>query len=334
MKIPANGAKYLSLSLIALPSFLLLLGFLASFPLPPVPVAVYPSLASLPNNSRSWRIYPEDFYDGGGYVSFPFGRVRYWVFGPEDGEKVVLIHGLSVPAIIWKDVAPQLAARGFRVLVYDLYGRGYSDAPCMPYNAGLYTTQLALLMQHVRWNKAHIVALSMGGGIATAFSASFPHLTTGKIALIASTGLMEASDLSRTSKVMSSPVVQYIASSTPFRLFLQKLGTGDVPPSPLHEIVQIQSAYLPGYNYAIASSLRDGPLRGLRPSFSTLASLGKELLLIWGTDDMTVPYRYAAHIQELVPKSTLLTVEGGSHDLTVSHPDVVVDAVVKFLLPP
>ena len=89
------------------------------------------------------------------------------------------MHGLSIPAIIWKDVAPQLAAKGFRVLVYgtsivlyisprtfnlfglDLYGRGYSDAPQVPYNAGLYTTQLALLMQHVHWGKAHIVALSM-----------------------------------------------------------------------------------------------------------------------------------------------------------------------------
>ncbi|THH10126.1 hypothetical protein EW145_g1541 [Phellinidium pouzarii] len=307
----ANGTKYLSLSLIALPSFFFILRFLASFPLPPVPVAVYPSLASLPRSSRSWKIYPEDFYEGGNYVSFPFGRVRYWVFGPETGEKIVLVHGLSVPAIIWKDVAPQLAAKGFRVLVYDLYGRGYSDAPCMSYSVGLYTTQLALLMQHVRWDKAHIAALSM-------------------IALIASTGLMEASDLSRTSKVMSSPLVQYVASSKPFRFLIQRLGSGDPSPNPLHEIVQIQSAYLPGYNYAIASSLRDGPLRGLRSSFATLATLDNELMLIWGTDDKTVPYRYASYIQDIVPKSALLTVKGGSHDLTVSHPDIVAETLINF----
>lgn len=30
----------------------------------------------------------------------------------------MLIHGLSVPSIIWKDVAPQLVANGFRVLIY------------------------------------------------------------------------------------------------------------------------------------------------------------------------------------------------------------------------
>ena len=91
-----------------------------------------------------------------------------------------------------------------------MYGRGYSDAPNVPYTAGLYTTQLALLMQHVKWERAHVTGLSMvsvlkcclftlssegietkGGGIATAFAASFPDLVTGKVVLIASTGLME-----------------------------------------------------------------------------------------------------------------------------------------------
>jgi hypothetical protein len=80
--------------------------------------------------------------------------------------------------MIWKDVAPALASRGFRVLVYgtltptptnptphssllDLYGRGYSDAPQTTYNPALYATQLALLMQHIKWEKAHIVGVSM-----------------------------------------------------------------------------------------------------------------------------------------------------------------------------
>ena len=46
-------------------------------------------------------------------------------------------------------------------LSVDLYGRGYSDAPKTCYDAGLYTTQLALLMQHIKWDKAHIAGLSM-----------------------------------------------------------------------------------------------------------------------------------------------------------------------------
>ena len=43
----------------------------------------------------------------------------------------------------------------------DLYGRGYSEAPQLTYSATLYVTQLALLMQHVGWDKANIVGISM-----------------------------------------------------------------------------------------------------------------------------------------------------------------------------
>ena len=115
--------------------------------------------------------------------------------------------------------------------------------------------------------------------------------------------------------------------------------------------MQIQSAYLPGYNGAIASSLRDGPLRGLSQAYSALAKHKQDLLLIWvcrllrsrdyllihsisisqGTDDNSVPYRYAANIQKLVPNSKLITVDGGNHDLTLSNPKVVCEALVDFL---
>lgn len=43
----------------------------------------------------------------------------------------------------------------------DIYGRGYSDAPQTTYNPGLFSTQLALLMQHINWDKAVIVGVSM-----------------------------------------------------------------------------------------------------------------------------------------------------------------------------
>lgn len=43
----------------------------------------------------------------------------------------------------------------------DLYGRGYSDAPDVTYEISLYTTQLALLMQHIGWGDAHVIGLSM-----------------------------------------------------------------------------------------------------------------------------------------------------------------------------
>ncbi|KAJ3501333.1 hypothetical protein NLJ89_g9379 [Agrocybe chaxingu] len=325
----------LTLSLLIIPPILLTTYFFAAFPTPPAPIFIHPSLASLPPTSKSWEIYPEDFYPGGGYAEFPTGRVRYWLLGPEKGKKVVLIHGLSIPAIIWKDVAPTLASRGYRVLLYDLYGRGYSDAPQTTYDPNLYTTQLALLMQYLRWEKANIVGVSMGGAIAAAFTSQFPHLVDEGVGLIACAGLMETSDLSRTAKFMSSPLVQTVTSSRPS--YIQHLTNQTITKdatNPIIEIVRIQSAHLPGYNAALSSSLRDGPIRGQAAAFRSKGFEGRRVLILHGTRDTTVPPKYAGRIASLLPESAkqkTAIVEGAGHDLTVSHPVEVSDALSNLL---
>ncbi|KAK7445077.1 hypothetical protein VKT23_014939 [Stygiomarasmius scandens] len=330
----------LTYALLILPPLLLTSYFLAAFPNRPESIQVSPSLASLPKQAKSWSVYPEDIYGEGGYARFPYGKVKYWMLGPEDGKKIVLIHGLSIPALIWKDVAPRLAARGYRVLLYDLYGRGYSDAPQTTYDTTLYVTQLALLMQHVKWEKAYLVGVSMGGALAAAFTVNFPELVQDKVVVLASAGLIKTSDLSRTTKVMSSPLIQTLTSSWIARKFIQRLTdsaneTSDKPVNPIQEIVRLQSAHLPGYNAAISSSLRDGPVRGEEDSFMNDVWDNRRLLIIHGTRDNTVPYKYASEIQSLVVESgchsEIVTIEGAGHDLTVSHPDVIVDNIGRFL---
>ena len=70
------------------------------------------------------------------------GYVHYELGGPVGGEKVVLVHGLSVPYYIWDPTFDALTEAGFRVLRYDLYGRGFSDRPKLRYDADLFDEQL------------------------------------------------------------------------------------------------------------------------------------------------------------------------------------------------
>ncbi|TFK32664.1 Alpha/Beta hydrolase protein [Crucibulum laeve] len=333
--LPLHG---LSLSLLLLPPLFLSSYLLTTFPAPPNPVHIHHSLASLPKSAKTWEIYGEDYFEGGGYVKGIWGRTRYWLLGPLHGKKVVLIHGLSIPAIIWKDVAPALAKKGLRVLVYDLYGRGYSDAPQTTYDAALYTTQLALLMQHLRWDRASVVGVSMGGAIAASFTASFPHLVDDNVVFIASAGLMKTSDISRTAKFMSAPIVQTLAASVPFRVQDKQvpLDIKKKKDDPITEIVRLQSALLPGYNAALSSSLRDGPIRGQKASFESEGFIGKRVLIIHGTEDPTVPARYAPLIHATLPPSTrgdarVVMIPGGLHDITVSHASDVVREIGGWL---
>jgi len=177
------------------------------------------------------------------------------------------------------------------------------------------------------------MGVSMGGGIAASFVATFPQLVDDTVVLIASAGLMESTDLSRTAKFMSSPLVQSVASSVLVRNYLQRLAdssnTATNDSDPVAEIVRIQSAHLSGYNAALSSSLRDGPIRGLASAFSSNAFRGRKVLIIHGTNDRTVPYKYAAKIQSLLPEgsiSKLVTIENGGHDLTLTAPQPILDA--------
>ena len=65
----------------------------------------------------------------GSFVQLSKGLTHYDLSGPFDGKVVVLIHGICGPFGIWSKIENSLSSQGFRILKYDLYGRGYSDRP-------------------------------------------------------------------------------------------------------------------------------------------------------------------------------------------------------------
>lgn len=100
----------------------------------------------------------------GDFVRLPDGMVHYELKGPPDGQPVVLVHGFSVPYYIWDPTFPALAAAGLRVLRYDLFGRGFSDRPDLPYTMELFVRQLKDLLEALQVNiPVSLVGLSLGG---------------------------------------------------------------------------------------------------------------------------------------------------------------------------
>jgi hypothetical protein len=57
--------------------------------------------------------------------------------------------------------------------------------------------------------------------------------------------------------------------------------TGGAPQEgPLRELVRLQSAHLPGFNRAVSSSLRAGPVTGMRWAFESEGWAGRKVLLL------------------------------------------------------
>lgn len=152
--------------------------------------------------------YPPDAYPGTRDVESPYGNLRVYEWGPENGRKVLLVHGISNPCIALGAVAHGLADKGCRVMMFDLPGRGYSDTPVpTPHSNRLYTTTilLALTSSPLSWTgngeTFSLLGYSLGGGIVANFTSYFPSLVS-SLVLLAPAGLVRQSRITLMNKIL------------------------------------------------------------------------------------------------------------------------------------
>jgi len=96
------------------------------------------------------------------------------VGGEAAGLPVICIHGLTRNARDFEDLAPQIAAKGRRVLAVDVRGRGLSawDPQPLNYHPGTYAGDVVALLAATGIARAVFVGTSMGG-LITMVLASF-----------------------------------------------------------------------------------------------------------------------------------------------------------------
>lgn len=102
-------------------------------------------------------------------------KIHYLIAGK--GEPVILIHGLYSSADInWNKVGVVAElAKDHQVIALDLPGHGRSDKPEKDEVYGLRLVEdVALLLDHLKIKKAHIVGYSLGGMVAMKFLATHP----------------------------------------------------------------------------------------------------------------------------------------------------------------
>ncbi|KAI0600175.1 Alpha/Beta hydrolase protein [Biscogniauxia sp. FL1348] len=169
-----------------------------------------PLTTSVPRMSEAERAaipYQPGHFPGARDVETPYGNIRVYEFGPEDGRKVLFVHGISTSCMTLSHIAKPLAEKGCRVMLFDLFGRGYSDAPGdLPYDTRLFTTQILLVLASspLAWTgdgAFSLVGYSLGGGIAANFAAAFPRLVDTLI-LLAPAGLIRPENIGRASRLV------------------------------------------------------------------------------------------------------------------------------------
>jgi pimeloyl-ACP methyl ester carboxylesterase len=159
------------------------------------------------------------------------------VEGPTDGPRILLVHGITTPCIVFRGILRSLVQHGYRVATYDLWGRGFTDAPIdVPMDEAAYSFQLLSVLAHLGWMDESsaedkgtgytLFGYSLGGGITASFAALYPQGIRNLI-LVAPAGLLSASEQTPMRKLVQ-------AHWMPFRLVeaLQSL----VVPKKLEEV--------------------------------------------------------------------------------------------------
>src|SRR5512138_2616966 len=86
----------------------------------------------------------------GYFIPLTGGVTHAQVSGPEAGQVVLLVHGFSIPSYVWENNVAALAQAGFRVVTFDLYGRGYSDRSPTDYTLDLFVRQVNDLLDELQ----------------------------------------------------------------------------------------------------------------------------------------------------------------------------------------
>ncbi|PON21111.1 hypothetical protein TGAM01_v210068 [Trichoderma gamsii] len=153
--------------------------------------------------------YPPELFPGSRDVETVYGTIKVFEWGPEEGEKVLLVHGIGTPCIAMGDMARELVRKGYRVMLFDLFGRGYSDGPSdTAYDECLYTTQILLVLasSSLSWTGAssfHLIGYSLGGALIAAFAAYHSHMVR-SLTAVCPGGLVRKSHISWQSRLMYS----------------------------------------------------------------------------------------------------------------------------------
>lgn len=125
-----------------------------------------------------------------GFVKVSEVRELYVDYIPaESGQPtLVILNGLTYNTKSWDKMVSQLKGKGFGILRYDAYGQGETLRRYAPIFGAIkiedQANELSQLLRALKINKASLMGLSYGGGLAVQFASTFPEQTD-KVILVA-----------------------------------------------------------------------------------------------------------------------------------------------------
>ncbi len=265
----------------------------------------------------------------GRFVMLRNGVTHYRRFGLETGPLVVCVHGLTTPSFIFEAIAEAYVKNGYRVLVYDHYGRGYSDRPAVLQNRAFFVHHLEELLDALGEDgNFDLIGYSMGGWIATAYGADHPERLN-RLILLAPAGIsanLGWSDL----LVRYVPLIgPWVFMSTYAAQHRKRTEKDRARHSYVEYVVERQQRELNyrGFLPSVLSSMRGALSASTERDHRTLEEAKTDVLAIWGQDDIVIPISCKNVMAGWNKEARHVVIDGADHGLTYTHVFAVMDAI-------
>ena len=265
----------------------------------------------------------------GQFVPLSHGITHYETAGPDTARTVVLVHGFSVPYYIWDSTFAAVRGAGYRVIRYDVYGRGLSDRPDAAYDGALYDAQLDELLDSLHVTRpVDLMGVSFGGFVTAHYVRTHP------------------------ARVHTLTLVDPVAKRFDLPEALRIRGVGYYMWQTMHVPAMAEnqaSDFLhperfPGWADRYRPQMKfDGFGRALLRTAITLSTMdvdslyggvartGVPTLLVWGRQDQTVPFALSDTVRRSMPGAEFLAVDSSGHLPILEQSAPVHAAILAFL---
>ncbi len=267
----------------------------------------------------------------GSYVRTGRFMTHYELAGPEGGELIVFVGGLTIPLYYWDRLTPRMHEAGFRTLTFSGYGRGYSDRPQVKYDEVLFVEQLRGLCVALGVQPQHVVGTSMGALVSMAFVQQYPN-GVDSTTLIGPAGLDDS--VPRAAALLNHDKLGAVIGKVAGRRVLDRhLGRNVADPVLGQELAgMIEHCYcVEGSLYALCSTVADFALAGRQQLYADHHSGGVPSFLIWGSEDQVTPISRFDDVESLLSPSQALVIEQCGHMASFEKPEHVSSSLIEFM---
>lgn len=268
----------------------------------------------------------------GQFLQLSNGIVHYQWHGPENGPVLVMIHGLTTPSFVWRNQLSALTGAGHRLLVFDHFGRGFSDRPYATYDMAFYVREIDELLEKLAVPAGfNLLGYSMGGGIAAHYAA-LRRDRINRLILLAPAGLLTSGPNWIARWPVIGDLAMFLFGGWSLRRGSKRTATTEGVDADMIAL-QCRETRFAGFGAAVLSSLRNVIYMDQTDTHRTLLDRGLPVLALFGTADDVIPIDCAMRLRTINRSAQIVEINGAGHSLVTTHAKQVNRAVLEFLHP-